>query len=424
MKTLFIDTTNSGISGDMLLSGLLGLIDNPDEVLIELNEISKFISGIVNFKVSLGKTERSGIEVYQLDVMIKEKKDHRSAITLKEALNTFMEEKKFSMNAKNYANNVLDSLITAEANVHGKLAEEIHLHELSSIDTLLDILGVTRALETLGVFRKEVYIYLSDLPLGGGTVKTAHGILPVPAPATAKIIENSGMRVYFGPVDSEITTPTGAALLRNLTFTCEKPHIDIEKIACSTGQKTITNFPNIFRVFYGNGSNLTNNLEKYLEKIVIIETDVDDISGEVIGHLMKRLESENVLDVQIIPTWTKKRRPANIIKVLCSPEYKFEIIKILLDELGTLGVRFTTFDRVCVERIYENIEIEIDGKNYPIKYKISYIKTLDKKQLVNIKPEYEDLNKISELTGLSMKKVQMFAQEKLRYLYQKLIKEM
>jgi len=424
MKTLFIDTTNSGISGDMLLSGLLGLIDNPDEVLIELNEISKFISGIVNFKVSLGKTERSGIEVYQLDVMIKEKKDHRSAITLKEALNTFMEEKKFSMNAKNYANNVLDSLITAEANVHGKLAEEIHLHELSSIDTLLDILGVTRALETLGVFRKEVYIYLSDLPLGGGTVKTAHGILPVPAPATAKIIENSGMRVYFGPVDSEITTPTGAALLRNLTFTCEKPHIDIEKIACSTGQKTITNFPNIFRVFYGNGSNLTNNLEKYLEKIVIIETDVDDVSGEVIGHLMKRLESENVLDVQIIPTWTKKRRPANIIKVLCSPEYKFEIIKILLDELGTLGVRFTTFDRVCVERIYENIEIEIDGKNYPIKYKISYIKTLDKKQLVNIKPEYEDLNKISELTGLSMKKVQMFAQEKLRYLYQKLIKEM
>jgi len=424
MKILFIDTTNSGISGDILLSGLLGLIDNPDEIIIELNEISKFISGIVNFKVNLAKTERSGIEVYQLDVIIKEKKDHRSVITLKEVLNTFMEEKKFSMNAKNYANNVLDSLITAEANVHGKLAEEIHLHELSSIDTLLDILGVTRALETLGVFRNEVHIYISDLPLGGGTVKTAHGILPVPAPATSKIIENSGMRVHFGPVDSEITTPTGVALLRNLTFICEKPHMDIEKIACSTGQKTITNFPNIFRVFYGKGSNLTSNLEKYLEKIVIIETDVDDVSGEVIGHLMKRLESENVLDVQIIPTWTKKRRPANIIKVLCSPEYKFEIINLLLDELGTLGVRFTTFDRVCVERIYENIEIEIDGKNYPIKYKISYIKTLDKKQLVNIKPEYEDLNKISELTGLSMKKVQMFAQEKLRYLYQKLIKEM
>ena len=240
MKTLYIDTSNSGISGDMFLAGLLGLIDNPDEIIDELNEISKFISGIVNFKVNLAKIERSGIEVYQLVVVINEKKDHRSTKTLKEALNTFMEEKKFSMDATKYANNVLDSLITAEAYVHGKLAEEIHLHELSSIDTLLDIIGVTRALETLGVFRKEVHIHISDLPLGGGIVKTAHGILPVPAPATSKIIENSGMCVYFGPVDSELTTPTGAALLRNLTFTCEKPHMNVEKIACSTGQKTFT----------------------------------------------------------------------------------------------------------------------------------------------------------------------------------------
>ena len=421
MKTLYIDTSNSGISGDMLLAGLLGIIENSDEIINELNEISKFISGIVNFKVNLAKIKRSGIEAYQLDVTIKEKKDHRSAKTLKEALNAFMEEKRYSMNASNYANNVLDSLITAEALVHGKLAEEIHLHELSSIDTLLDILGVTRTLETLGVFRKEVDISISDLPLGGGTVNTAHGTLPVPAPATSKIIEDSGIRVFFGPVDSELTTPTGAALLRNLTFSCEKPHMNVEKIACSTGQKSFTNFPNIFRIFYGEG--LTNNLEKYMEKIEIIETDVDDVSGEVIGHLMKKLESEKVLDVQIIPAWTKKRRPSNIIKVLCSPVHKFEIINMLLDELGTLGVRFTTFDRVCVERIYENIEIEIDGMKYPIKYKISYIKTLNQKQLVNIKPEYEDLNKICETTGLSMKKVQMFAQEKLSYFYQKLNKE-
>ena len=363
MKTLYIDTSNSGMSGDMFLAGLLGLIENPDELINELNEISKFIPGIINFKVNLAKVRRSGIEAYQLDVTINEKKDHRSTKTLKEALNAYMEEKKFSMNATNYANNVLDSLINAEADVHGKLVEEIHLHELSSIDTLLDILGVTRALETLGIFRKEVEISISDLPLGGGTVKTAHGILPVPAPATSKIIENSGIFVHFGPIDSELTTPTGAALLRNLTFTCKKPHMNVEKSAFSTGQKSFTNFPNLFRIFYG--ESLTNNLEKYMEKIEIIETDVDDVSGEVIGHLMKKLESENVLDVQIIPTWTKKRRPSNIIKVLCSPKHKFEIINILLEELGTLGVRFTTFDRVCVERIYENIAVSYTHLTLP-----------------------------------------------------------
>lgn len=420
MKTLYIDTTNSGVSGDMLFAGLLGLIDNPDEIIDEINEISKFISGIINFKVKLANVERSGIKVNQLDVKIEEKKDHRSGKSLKEALETYMEEKEFSENAKIYANNVIDSLINAEAYVHGKLAEEIHLHELSSIDTLLDILGVTRALEILGVFRKELHISTSTLPLGGGFVKTAHGIIPVPAPATSKIIENSGIPVQFGPIDSELTTPTGAALLVNLPCMYEKPQLQIEKIAYSTGQKNFTNFPNIFRVFYGKGSK---NLESYGEKVEIIETDVDDVSGEVIGHLMKRLESEKILDVQIIPAWTKKRRPSNIIKVLCSPEYKFDIINILLDELGTLGVRFTTIDRVCVERIYEKIELEIDGVKYPITYKISYIKTFDQTQLVNVKPEYEDLNKICELTGLSMKKVQLFAQEKLKYFYLKVSKE-
>jgi uncharacterized protein (TIGR00299 family) protein len=420
MKTLFIDLTSSGVSGDMLLAGLLGLVEDPDEIIIELNEISRFISGMINFEVKLVKVRRSGIETNQLDVTIKEKKDHRSTKALREALNRFMEEKKYSTNAKEYANNVLNSLIKAEAEVHGKLAEEIHLHELSSIDTLLDILGVSRVLEKLGVFKKGVNISISDLPLGGGTINTAHGILPVPAPATSKIIENSGICVRFGPIDSELTTPTGAALLINLAFICEKPQMSMEKISCSTGQMDFANFPNILRIFYGESSKIATNLEKYMEKIAIIETDVDDVSGEIIGHLIKRLESENVLDVQIIPAWTKKRRPSNIIKVLCSLEYKFEIIYILLDELGTLGVRFTTFNRVCVERIYETMEIEIDGKVYPIKYKISYIQTLDQKKLVNIKPEYEDLNNICKATGLSMKKVQMFAQEKLKMLYQKL----
>ena len=418
MKSLYIDTSNSGISGDMFLAALINLVKNPDEILKKLRDLKDYLPKVSTFEVNLIQTERSGINVSQLSIKIKEDKHSRSSKTLLEALNKYLVKYNFSKEASEYANTVLGDLINAEALVHKKLAEEIHLHELSSIDTLLDILGTTMILEEIGYFKNEVVISTSILPLGGGTVNSAHGILPVPAPATLKILEKSNLISKLGPIDTELVTPTGISLLNALNPKTTKEQTKVQKVVQSTGEKDFPDFPNILRIFYGftDKAQLKKEVEifdDYVQEIAIIETDVDDVSGEMIGNLIKILEKKNILDIQIIPAMTKKQRTSNIIKVLCEPQFKTEIIDVLLKELGTLGVRFQIVQRVCVERNLKKEPIVIENEDYMITFKISFYKSSQNYHIINIKPEFEDLNKVSQKTGLPIKIVEFYAQEKL-----------
>ena len=422
MKLLYIDATNSGISGDMFLASLLGLIEGPNKILDDLKRLKDYLSGVSMLDLNLITKKISGILVNQIKINVKENKSHRSPKSLINALNQFLDENNYSDPAKDYANKVLNSLIQAEADVHGELSENIHLHELSSVDTLIDILGVTKALDVLGGFKEDFVIHCSKLPVGGGTIKTAHGILPVPAPATLKILEKSNLLVYNGPIDSEIVTPTGAALLANLNPIVRNYEMNLNKVVYSAGQKEFNNFLNILRIMFGEVKEIEiykskHPLQKYLELITILETDVDDVSGEILGNFITKFEEENVLDVKIITGITKKNRPGHIIKVMCRPEYKFELIEKILEELGTLGVRINIVERVCVDRQNKHHEIEINGKNYELEYKISFIEMEGKKKIINIKPEYEDLKRISEISKLPIKKIQLFAQSQLEQLY-------
>jgi len=422
MKLLYIDAENSGISGDMLLASLLGLTLYPDEILRELEELKEYLSGVSKLQIELASIKRSGILLNQLKIDLKESKDHRTSETLISALNKFIDAKDFSEAAGQYARNVLDSLIDAEAAVHGNLKGKIHLHELSSVDTLIDILGVTKVLDSIGGFEKDFQISCSRLPLGGGTIKAAHGSLPIPAPATTKILENSNITVFKGPIDSELVTPTGAALLTNLQPEILPYEISLKKVVYSTGQKVFKDFLNILRLFYGEIEELSQIKEqhafgKYIEPITVIETDVDDVSGEVLGDFITNIQKENILDVQVIPSTTKKNRPSYLIKVLTRPENKFEIIEKMIDQLGTLGVRFNTINRVCVDRKFETRTIEIERKNYDLRYKISFYDSESGRKIVNIKPEYEDLKKICDSTGLPLLKVNFYAQTQIKQLY-------
>ena len=213
-------------------------------------------------------------------------------------------------------------------------------------------------MEEMGFFTKKYQIYCSYVPLGGGNVKIAHGTLSVPAPATVKIIENSALIFQGGPIDSELVTPTGAALLVKLNpFPLNYlPKMKIEKIGNGCGQKKFHNFPNILRLFKGHlmeGDSQHQEespLKDYIEQVAVIETDVDDISGELIGNFMRVMEKEDILDIQVIPALTKKNRTSQLIKILCHPAQKFKIMEKVIEELGTLGVRFHTIERVCVDR--------------------------------------------------------------------------
>ncbi|MFX0024900.1 MAG: nickel pincer cofactor biosynthesis protein LarC [Candidatus Hermodarchaeota archaeon] len=425
MKSLYIDASNSGISGDMFLASLLELIPNPKQIIDELIELKDYLKGIKKLEIELVKVKRSGIMVNQLKLNIEESKSQRSSNSLKIALQTFLSEKEYSESAKIYAINVLETLLQAEAEIHNNLVENIHLHELSSVDTLIDILGVAKALDKLGIFEKDFRIFCSKLPLGAGKIKTAHGILAIPAPATIKILEKSGLVVTNGPIESELVTPTGAALLVNLNprYLIYPNEMTLEKVVYSTGEKDFKDFLNILRIFYGESTyleikTLYSPLQKYIEDITILETDVDDVSGELIGNFIKTLETKQVLDIQVIPSITKKNRPSHVIKILCHPENSFEIIETILKELGTLGVRFKTTKRVCIDREIINAKIQINENEYAVRYKVSYFQTEKGKKVVNIKPEYEDLKKISISAGLPIKEILIYAQSKLKKIYE------
>ena len=421
---MYIDTVNSGISGDMFLASVLGLIEQPEIILEELEKLKNYLSGVSKLEIKLIAKQRSGILINQIEIDLKESKSHRTPKVLKNTLNEFLKNHQFSDLAKLYANKVLNSLIQAEAEVHGKLMDKIHLHELSSVDTLVDILGVTKALDLLGGFRDDFKIYCSKLPLGGGTINTSHGILPIPAPATSKILEKSNLIIQNGPIDSELVTPTGVALLANLNTISKHYEMHLNKISYGMGQKEFDNFLNILRIFYGETeqrefAEKKHPLQNYIESITMLETDVDDVSGEILGNFITNFEKEDILDVKIISGITKKNRTSHIIRVMCHPEKTFEIIEKMLDELGTLGVRINKVERVCIDRKTESHKILIKGVEYPLNYKISFMKIDDKKKIVNIKPEYDDLRRISNDSGLSIIKVQFFAQSQLEQLYKK-----
>jgi len=423
MKTLYIDTCNSGISGDMFLAALLDLVPNPDIIVNELLDLKNYLSGVSELEISLKKVKRSNVLINQLDLKIKEKRNHRSSNILKNALLNFLSEKEFSDSAKEYAINVLNSLIQAESEVHDDLPENIHLHELSSVDTLIDILGVTKVLDVLEIFTGKCQVKCSKLPLGGGKITTAHGKLPVPAPATSKILEKSNLIVYGGPIEAELVTPTGAALLINLNPQVEPYEMNLKKLVYSTGQKEFKDFLNILRVFYGEVKDdelmQDNIFQKYIEPITVLETDVDDVTGEILGNFVEKLTSANILDIQITSNISKKNRPSYTIKVLCLPEYKFNIIEKMIEELGTLGVRINTIQRICVDRKIEHRKLEIRNKEFNLRYKISFIENKNKKIFANIKPEYEDLKVISETLGISVKEVLFFAKNQIKDIYLK-----
>jgi pyridinium-3,5-bisthiocarboxylic acid mononucleotide nickel chelatase len=419
MKILYIDPSNSGISGDMLLASLLGLLEDPEAIIEELIEIQNYIKGVSKLKIELKKTFRHEIKVNHLKIDIIEEKSHRSVQNLKDSLNAFIQDKGFSQRAKEYANRVFQALVKAEAKVHDTLEEKVHLHELSSVDTLIDIIGVTKCLEKIGIFDSTFRIFCNIIPLGGGSIKGAHGLLPIPAPATIEILKNSKLRVKNGPIEEELVTPTGAALVANLDCLPENKEFSIEKIVSSTGNKEFKDFLNILRIYIGTDQKSEDNLEKYIEEITVLETDVDDVSGEVLGHFITKMKKKQILDIQIIPSLTKKNRPSHLIKILCQPEEKFKIIELMIKDLGTLGVRFTTINRVCVERTIETLQLSIMEEKVAVNYKISYIQEEEGKYIINIKPEYDDLKKISKKLNLPLSKIQMYAQSEIKQLYNK-----
>ena len=394
---IVIDPQIAGVSGDMLLSSLIDLGADKNEIIKGIKKSEKFLSNSTIKKIDFQKIQKYGIESTELVLEIDENVSKRKGIEIKKAILDSVNELNLSIKAKTFAESCINSLISSESKIHGIDEDSVHFHEASSIDTLIDIVGVTIACENLKLFEEKIVCL--PVSVGGGTVSFSHGTMSNPASAILQIFKNSNLNIQGNDSKEELTTPTGACILTNLTNNSIKyyPSMNITSIGYGAGQKNFDTFSNVLKIIQG----IENNSRKDLVKI--LETNIDDVSGEILGHLIEKIMDKGAKDVSIYPGITKKGRPTNLVCVICDESIVETIIDTLVLETGTLGIRISDSNRIIVPRTNHSFSLTFDDKSFEVNYKKSSYKGK-----THFKIEFDDLKNISNSLDKSIVDVEAF----------------
>jgi pyridinium-3,5-bisthiocarboxylic acid mononucleotide nickel chelatase len=385
--TVIIDPQNAGISGNMVIGALVDLGLNAESVIDVMEFYASYFGEV---EVDIKNVKKSGISASYVNVKCQDKGPikYTDLIEILEKI----QHSEVTKNILNFSKTVFKTLAEAEAKVHGTTIEKVHFHEVGCADAVADIMGASYSFHKLEMNDKMVY----GLPvaLGGGRVESMHGILSIPAPATLEILKN--IPTFGGPADHELTTPTGAALLVNMVdeFTNFYPFLTNKKIGYGAGKYDLP-FPNILRILDGNS-------EVQEDKVSILETNLDNVTGELMGHIFKVLMNFGARDVSVIPTITKKNRPGYLLRVIAKPMDCDMISEVIIRETGTLGVRVIPYvHRNITSRKIIPLKVDIKGKTFEIQIKVGMIGN----EIISVKPEYEDARRISEESKMSLKNV-------------------
>lgn len=400
-----IDPQIAGISGDMLLCSLVDLGADKDKIINGIRESEKFLSGSTIKKIDFKKIQKHGIESLQLILEINEDVHERKGSEIKSAIINSSKQIRLSEKASSFAKSCIDTLISSESKIHGIPEESVHFHEASSIDTLVDIIGITIALEDLGLFDEKILCL--PVSVGGGSVSFSHGTMSNPASAILEIFKNSNLIIKGNDANDELTTPTGACILVNLAHESVKyyPPMKVTSIGYGAGQKDFENFSNVLKIIRGS----ENNLE--IDSVKILETNVDDVSGEILGNLIEKIMTKGALDVSIYSGITKKGRPTNLVSVICSNDTLDEIVDTLVLETGTLGIRISDSNRFIVPRMNYDVSLFLNGHTFQINYKKSLFKGK-----INFKIEFDDLKKISNIIDKPIKETEALIRKEIEKL--------
>lgn len=295
----------------------------------------------------------------------------------------------------------LDILAGAESLVHGVAAEQVRFHEIGALDALADIAGSCAARHCLVAER----VFSKPVSVGGGYAASAHGLLAVPGPATLEILRSHEIPWKGGPVEEELLTPTGAALLATLVdeFVPEFPLIRAKRVGYGAGKRELT-LPNVLRTIAADTVPAPEAAKhgQHGNRIVQLETNVDDVTGEVMGHLIEKLMQAGALDVSVLPALMKKGRAGFVIRAIAGALETELLAKIMIRETGSLGVRvFPSIHRLVAEREQRNVQVEICGRIYQSQVKVSCMDG----ELLSIKPEYEDCKRIADETDQPLRTV-------------------
>jgi hypothetical protein len=399
---IVIDPQIAGISGDMLLSSLVDLGVDKNQIIEGIKKIQKFLPDSKINKIDFQKIQKNGIESTELILEIDEKVSERKGVEIKNAIINSVNELQVSDKAKLFAESCINSLILSESKIHGISEESVHFHEASSIDTLIDIVGVTLACEKLKFFDEKIVCL--PVSVGSGTVSFSHGTMSNPASAVLQIFKNSNLTIKGNNANEELTTPTGASILVNLTDDSVEhyPSMNISSIGYGAGQKNFKSFSNILKIVQGR------QVKTEMDSVKILETNVDDVSGEILGYLIEKIMKVGAKDISIYPGITKKGRPTNLISVICDDEKIEKITDILVLETGTLGIRISDSNRLIVSRTNHSFSLTFEGKSFEINYKKSTYK-----EKIHFKIEFDDLKNISETLDKPIRDVELFLRKEI-----------
>lgn len=331
-------------------------------------------------EASLGwdRVRRGGIAATKFRVTAPETSKHRHL----SGILKMIDSADLPQAAKDNAGRIFDVLAQAEAAVHGVPVEKVHFHEVGAVDSICDIVGIALALETMGVTR----VCCSAINTGSGTVNTEHGLLPVPAPATARLLQNKP--IYARGPAIELTTPTGAAVVAALAESFgAMPPLNIQAIGYGAGDHDFKDHANVVRVLIGQPSGAVESTT-----VSIIEANVDDSSPQVIAFAAEQLLAAGALDVVLIPVQMKKGRPGILLQVIAPPEKREELIPVLFRETTTLGVRFHEAGR----RVQPREWVPVETAHGTVRVKVSP---------GGFAPEYEDARRIAAETGVPLKQI-------------------
>lgn len=382
MKIAYFDCF-SGVSGDMALGALLAC--GADEAAFRQALAGLAVPG---YELKIGRVTRGGIAATDVDVVLVEREQgHGRHLADIAAL---LERSTLSDAVRQKALAVFGRLADAEAVIHGTTPEEIHFHEVGAVDAIVDIVGVCLLLEMLGIEQ----VSLSALPCGHGTITCAHGVLPVPAPATLELL--AGFPVYPVDVRGELVTPTGAALLTTLAGPGQAgsmPAMRVQTSGFGAGKKQFSpDRPNLLRVVVGETEEST---DKTPQTVAVLETNIDDQNPEGFDLLMERLFAAGALDVFFAPVQMKKNRPATLVTVLCTLEKTEELAAVLFREGGTFGIRIRQQKRLTLTRSWETVTTEYG----PIQVKVG---TWQGEEMA-VSPEYEDCKRAAVEHGIPLR---------------------
>ena len=384
-RTAYFDCF-SGISGDMVLGAL---VDAGADLRTIESELRKL--GLEGWTISAEKVKRGQIFATHVNVATTEGHHHRGLSVILDRI----EKAQLAPRAAERARKIFTRLAESEAKVHHLPVEQVHFHEVGAVDSIVDIVGACIGFELLGIDE----FACSPLDVGAGQVMTAHGLLPVPAPATADLLR--GAPIYTSGIQKELVTPTGAAIATALSIRYSKiPEMTVRAIGYGAGSADFPEKANVLRLLIGEresaaaGENLHGESDA---PITIIETNVDDMSPQIYGYFVDRALAAGALDVFSTAVQMKKNRPGQLITILCEPTNVSRLTDLLFSETTTIGVRLYEARRRTLAREF----LSVDTGHGPVRMKISRLNG----SVLNATPEYDDCQRIAAEKGIPLKDV-------------------